>query len=130
MKVKYAVLFEQAESNWAAYVPDLPGCMTTDKTLEETEINIREAIEGHLRTLRDFGDSVPQPTSVAKEVEISPAASHHWGLNPSLSFRSPSRPFGQLEGGRKNEAIRGFALPVAQAVLQSPNRPKPNSPFQ
>jgi predicted RNase H-like HicB family nuclease len=74
MRVKYAVLFEQAESNWAAYVPDLPGCMTTGKTLEETEINIREAIEGHLRTLRDFGDPVPQPTSVAKEVEISPAA--------------------------------------------------------
>lgn len=74
MSVKYAVLFEQAERNWAAYVPDLPGCMTTGKTLEETEINIREAIEGHLRTLRDFGDPVPQPTSVAKEVEISPAA--------------------------------------------------------
>jgi hypothetical protein len=36
------------------------------KTLEETETNIREAIEGHLRTLRDFGDPVPQPTSVAK----------------------------------------------------------------
>jgi predicted RNase H-like HicB family nuclease len=74
MRVKYAVLFEQAESNWAAYVPDLPGCMTTGKTLEETEINIREAIEGHLRTLRDFGDPVPEPTSVAKEIEISPAA--------------------------------------------------------
>ena len=74
MRVKYAVLFERAESNWAAYVPDLPGCMTTGKTLQETEINIREAIEGHLRTLRDFGDPVPQPTSVAKEIEISPAA--------------------------------------------------------
>ncbi len=74
MTVKYAVLFEQAESNWAAYVPDLPGCMTTGKTLEETEINIREAIAGHLRTLRDFGDPVPEPTSVAKEIEISPAA--------------------------------------------------------
>ncbi len=74
MRVKYAVLFERAESNWSAYVPDLPGCMTTGKTLEETEINIREAIEGHLRTLRDFGDPVPQPSSVAKEVEISPAA--------------------------------------------------------
>ncbi|MGH9583137.1 MAG: type II toxin-antitoxin system HicB family antitoxin, partial [Bryobacteraceae bacterium] len=68
------VLFEQAESNWAAYVPDLPGCMTTGKTLEETEINIREAIEEHLRTVRDFGNPVPQPTSVAKEVEIAPAA--------------------------------------------------------
>jgi predicted RNase H-like HicB family nuclease len=74
MRVKYAVLFEQAENNWAAYVPDLPGCMTTGKTLEETEANIREAIEGHLRTLRDFDDPIPQPTSVAKEVEISPAA--------------------------------------------------------
>ena len=74
MTVKYAVLFEKAENNWAAYVPDLPGCMTTGKTLEETEINIREAIEGHLRTLREFGDPIPKPTSVAKEVEISPAA--------------------------------------------------------
>jgi predicted RNase H-like HicB family nuclease len=74
MRVKYAVLFEQAENNWAAYVPDLPGCITTGKTLEQTEINIREAIAGHLRTLREFGDPVPEPTSVAKEVEISPAA--------------------------------------------------------
>jgi predicted RNase H-like HicB family nuclease len=74
MRIKYAVLFERAENNWAAYVPDLPGCMTTGKTLEQTEINIREAIEGHLRTLREFGDPIPQPTSVAREVEISPAA--------------------------------------------------------
>ena len=74
MRLKYAVLFERADNNWAAYVPDLPGCITTGKTLEETESNIREAIEGHLKTLRDFGDPVPQPTSVAKEIEISPAA--------------------------------------------------------
>lgn len=74
MRVKYAVVFERGENNWAGYVPDLPGCMTTGKTLEETEINIREAIEGHLRTLREFGDPVPEPTSVAKEVEVSPAA--------------------------------------------------------
>lgn len=66
MSIKYAVLFEQAENNWAAYVPDLPGCMTTGKTLEQTEINIREAIEGHLKTLQDFGEPVQQPTSVAK----------------------------------------------------------------
>jgi predicted RNase H-like HicB family nuclease len=52
-------LFEHAENNWAAYVPDLPGCMTTGKTLEENEIKIRELIEGHLRTLRDFGEPVP-----------------------------------------------------------------------
>jgi predicted RNase H-like HicB family nuclease len=73
MSMKYAVVFEQAESNWAAYVPDLPGCMTTGTTLLETETDIREAIEGHLRTLREFGDPVPRPTSVAKEIEVTSA---------------------------------------------------------
>lgn len=71
---KYAVIFEQASANWAAYVPDLPGCMTTGSTLEETKQNIREAIEGHIETLRQFGDPVPEPASLAGEVEITTAA--------------------------------------------------------
>lgn len=74
MSQKYAVIFEKAESNWAAYVPDLPGCITTGKSLEETERNIREAVQGHLQTLREFGEPVPLPTSLAKEIEIPPAA--------------------------------------------------------
>ena len=74
MSIRSAVVFEKAENNWAAYVPDLPGCITTGVTLEETETNIREAIEGHLKTLTDFGYPVPQPTSVAKEIDVSPAA--------------------------------------------------------
>jgi len=64
----------KAASNWAAYVPDLPGCVTTGETLVETERNVREAITGHLRTLREFGEAVPEPTSIAREVELSPAA--------------------------------------------------------
>jgi len=74
MKRKYAVIFEQADTNWAAYVPDLPGCVSTGKTLEETERNVREAISGHIQTLRDFGEPVPEPTSVAREIEVTPAA--------------------------------------------------------
>ena len=74
MNRKYAVIFEQAETNWAAYVPDLPGCVTTGKTLEETERNMREAIPGHIQTLRDFGEPILEPTSVAKEIEVIPAA--------------------------------------------------------
>ena len=74
MNAKYAVIFERAENNWAAYVPDLPGCMTTGKTLEETKSNIREAIQGHLQTMREFGDPIPAPTSLAGEVEVSTAS--------------------------------------------------------
>ena len=73
MNRKYAVIFEQAETNWAAYVPDLPGCVSTGRTLEETELNVREAISGHIRTLREFGELVPEATSVAKEIEVTPA---------------------------------------------------------
>ena len=74
MNRKYNVIFEQANTNWAAYVPDLPGCVSTGRTLEETERNVREAISGHLRTLREFGEPVPEPTSVARESEVTPAA--------------------------------------------------------
>ena len=74
MNLKYAVIFEQAQNNWAAYVPDLPGCITTGKSLEETESNIREAIQGHLRTLREFGEPVPAPTTLTREIEVSSAA--------------------------------------------------------
>jgi len=61
------VIFEQAQSNWAAYVPDLPGCISTGKTIEETERNIREAIEGHLRTLREFGETIPSPAALPRK---------------------------------------------------------------
>lgn len=74
MKQKYAVIFEQANGNWAAYVPDLPGCITTGATLEETERNIKEAIEGHLRTLKEFAEPVPAPTSLAKDIDVTTAA--------------------------------------------------------
>ncbi|MCP5118556.1 MAG: type II toxin-antitoxin system HicB family antitoxin [bacterium] len=74
MSVRYAVIFEEAEHNWAAHVPDLPGCVTTAETIEETERNIREAIEGHLRTMKEFGEPIPPPTSLAKEVEVTAAA--------------------------------------------------------
>ena len=74
MNKKYAVIFERAKANWAAYVPDLPGCVTTGKTLEETELNVREAISGHIQTLREFGEPIPEATSVAKEIEVTPAA--------------------------------------------------------
>jgi predicted RNase H-like HicB family nuclease len=48
--------------------------VSTGKTLEETELNVREAISGHLQTLREFGEAIPEPTSVAKEIEVNPAA--------------------------------------------------------
>ncbi len=70
---KYAVVFERAAHNWAAYVPDLPGCVTTGRTLEEARGLIAEAIEFHIEGMQLRGEPVPEPTTVAETVEIRAA---------------------------------------------------------
>ncbi len=68
---EYAVVYERAKDNYAAYVPDLPGCISTGATLEETKRNIREAIQGHLEVMREYGDSIPEPTTQIEWVEVA-----------------------------------------------------------
>ncbi len=68
--LRYAVVFERSEDGYGAYVPDLPGCVTVGDTLAETEANIREAIAGHISVLKEFGDVVPQPTTLTEYIEI------------------------------------------------------------
>jgi predicted RNase H-like HicB family nuclease len=70
---RYAVVFEKADTNWAAYVPDLPGCITSGATLQETKRNIREAIELHLEAMQEVGEPIPTPTSGVDFVELQPA---------------------------------------------------------
>ena len=63
---RYAVIFEGDEvSGYSAYVPDLPGCIATGKTLAETRERMRGAIEFHLRGMREDGDPIPEPSHVA-----------------------------------------------------------------
>ena len=73
MSFRYTVIIERAGDNWSAYVPDLPGCTTVGDSLDETRANMREAIEGHIRVLREFGEPVPAPSTVAAEVEVTAA---------------------------------------------------------
>jgi predicted RNase H-like HicB family nuclease len=68
--MKYAVVFEKAENNYSAYVPDLPGCISTGKTLDETRRNIREAIEFHMKGMLEDGDPIPEPTTECGYVEV------------------------------------------------------------
>ena len=67
---RYAIVIEKAANNFAAYVPDLPGCVATGATREETEQLLREAIELHIEGLTEDGLPVPQPTSTVDYVEL------------------------------------------------------------
>ena len=68
---RYAIVVERAKRNFAAYVPDLPGCVATGATVEETERLLREAIAVHIAGMREDGVPVPAPTSVVDYVEVS-----------------------------------------------------------
>ncbi len=67
--MRYAVVIEKAKRNYSAYVPDLPGCVATGKSVRAVEIEIRKAIRFHLDGLREDGLPVPEPAAVCEYVE-------------------------------------------------------------
>jgi predicted RNase H-like HicB family nuclease len=67
--MEYTVIIEPADDGtFSVYVPDLPGCVSTGRTREEAIESIREAIQGHVQTLRDLGEPVPPPRSQSQVV--------------------------------------------------------------
>jgi predicted RNase H-like HicB family nuclease len=68
---KYAVVFERSADGYGVFVPDLPGCITVGDSLVEAEANIREAISGHIAAMKEHGEAIPQPTTLAEYIEVS-----------------------------------------------------------
>ena len=69
--MRYAVVIEQAGTNYSAYVPDLPGCVASGSSIADVETRIREAIAFHLDGLREDGLPLPMPSSQVDYVEIA-----------------------------------------------------------
>ena len=69
--MRYAIVIENAGSNYSAYVPDLPGCVAVGENLAEVERQIREAIEFHLEGMREDGSPIPPPSSKVDYVEVA-----------------------------------------------------------
>ena len=72
MKLTYAVVIEQTPSNYAAYVPDVPGCVSTAKNWDEMLAMIREALTLHIELMNEDGDAVAELT-----MSIDEAIAHH-----------------------------------------------------
>lgn len=66
----YAVAVEKAPDNYCAYVPDLPGCVATGQTREETCRRIAEAIAFHIEGLKEDGLPIPEPQSSTAMVKV------------------------------------------------------------
>ena len=86
--MQYTIVIEKAQNNYSAYVRDLPGCITTGKTLQEVETNMREAITFHLRDMREDGLPIPEATTKAVLVEVAKAGLTG-GFGRSMGIDSP-----------------------------------------
>jgi predicted RNase H-like HicB family nuclease len=71
--MKYAVIIEEGENSFGAYVPDLPGCAAVAETKEELMKLIQEAIDFHIEGLIEDGRPVPEPSSSVEYVEVRAA---------------------------------------------------------
>ena len=91
MKLRYAVVFQQTPNNYGAYVPDVPGCISTGKTWEEMQAMIREALAFHIEDLLEQGEPLPEP-----KMSIDDAIAHHNGPLPDDVLRSYAE-FGKPE---------------------------------
>jgi len=67
---KYLIVIESTRTGFSAYSPDLPGCVSTGRTRDEVEQNMREAIAFHLDGLRAEGQAVPEPHAYSAYIEL------------------------------------------------------------
>ena len=68
--MEYIVIVEPGETSIGAYVPDLPGCVAVGESREEVLELIREAIELHIESLRENGETVPEPHSFVERIAV------------------------------------------------------------
>ena len=69
--IRYLVVLERTERDYGAYAPDLPGCVATGRTQEETLQRMLEAIEMHVRGMDEDGLAVPEPITTASYVTVA-----------------------------------------------------------
>jgi predicted RNase H-like HicB family nuclease len=67
----YLIVIEETGTGFAAYSPDVLGCIATGATREEVEREMREALEFHIEGMRLEGLPIPEPHSYAKQVRVA-----------------------------------------------------------
>lgn len=56
----YRTIIQKDDKGYHGFVPALPGCHTYGKSIEETQENLKEAMEGCLRVHSDLGWQMPE----------------------------------------------------------------------
>ena len=93
---KYAVVIERGPDNMSAYAPDLPGCITTGRTVEEIELD-----DADLAVCL----AVDNPTATGIQFEVSSVREKTW-MRDRIRLLAPKDP--RHHKGLLGEAVRLF----------------------
>ena len=74
MPGRYLIVIEKAPANFAAYSPDVPGCIAVGGTVEETLLEMKDALRSHLGVMQADGDELPTPRGVESYLEATQAS--------------------------------------------------------
>jgi predicted RNase H-like HicB family nuclease len=69
MTREYLVVYEKGANNWSAFSPDVPGCGSLGDALEDTRVNMREAMELYLSETAKAGEPIPEPTATTVNID-------------------------------------------------------------
>ena len=68
---RFLIVIEKAGNNYSAYCPDLPGCVATGKTQQETERNMHEAVKMHIMGMIEDKLTIPENITLAEYIAVA-----------------------------------------------------------
>jgi len=86
---KYLVVIQKAKNNYAAYSPDVQGCVATGDTVDETLKNMQEALEMHLEGLAEMGDDLPISRGLSYYLQNSEPIAEEMDLITTIQVSAP-----------------------------------------
>nr|AGU09920.1 Uncharacterized protein family [uncultured organism] len=75
--VFYPAIVERAGEGYSVFFPDLPGCTSAGRTIQEAARNAEEALAGHLAVSAQHGDTIGAPSeldAIERDDEVDEAA--------------------------------------------------------
>ena len=111
LSMRYLILIEKAANNYSAYAPDVPGCIATGKTAEETREKMVEALKLHFDGLHADGDPIPKVESESSYVEFD------WTPSPVQESEGSAPLYGLRKDPREELHALVDRLPESQVPI-------------
>jgi predicted RNase H-like HicB family nuclease len=69
MDSRIIVVLEKTENGYSAYLPDLPGCISTGETISDVRNNIKDAVDFHLEGIQI--ENLPVPEKFDRQFDLA-----------------------------------------------------------